>query len=167
MKFVLFVEALLAFVVYCADGVGEEEHRDPATRVVRALVWPATVWVWFTHRSIPKLTRFGAIVWLMLTAGWLLSLQADRLPVVAFLVAAEATLAFVVYCVDAMSADLRRHPVRRALRGVLWMKPLTEILRDKDSVRLIQASVTVWVLLTSGWLISLLVDRVGQPLGWI
>lgn len=167
MMFLLFIEALMAFVVYCADGVGEEEGRDPVERVLRALVWPVTVWVWFTHRTIPKLTRLGAIVWLMLTAGWLLSLQSDRLPPLIFLVAAEATLAFVVYCVDAMSSELRHQPVRRALRGLLWVKPLTDILRDKDSVKLVQASVTVWVLLTSGWLVSLLVDRVGEPLGWL
>ena len=167
MLFLLLVEALLAFIVACADGVGEDERRDPAERVVRAVLWPVTVWMWFTRRSIPKLTRFGAIVWLMLTAGWLLALQADHLSTVGFLVAAEATLAFVVYCVDAMSAELQRRPVRRVLRGVLWVKPLTEILRDKDSIKLVQASVTVWVLLTSGWLLTLLIDRVGEPLGWL
>ena len=167
MYFLLFVEVLLAFVVACADGVGEERRRPALERVVRAVFWPVTIWVWFTHRSIPKLSRFGAIVWLMVTIGWLLSLQYDRLPKGMFLLAAEATLAFVVYCVDAMSAELRRHPIRRATRGVLWMKPLTDMLRDQDSIRLIQASVTVWVLLTTGWLVALLVDRVGRPLGWM
>ena len=167
MLFLLLVEGLLAFIVACADGVGEDNARTPRERVLRALLWPATVWVWFTYRTLPKLARFGAIVWLMTTAGWLVALEADRLPSSVFFISAEATLAFVVYCVDAMSADLHRHPVRRVARGVFWMKPLTEILCDKDSVRLVQASVTVWVLLTSGWLVALLVDRVGEPLGWV
>ena len=167
MVFLIVVEALLAFIVACADGVGEEERRSPVQRVLRAVFWPATVWVWFTHRSIPKLTRFGAIVWLMLTSGWLLALEYETFTGASFLLVAELTLAFVVYCVDAMSADLQRRPVRRALRGLLWMKPVTEIMRDGDSVKLIQASVTVWVLLTTGWLVALLFDRLAQPLGWM
>src|SRR5947209_11016925 len=144
MMFLLLVELTLAFVVGCADSVADETPRSPAQRVLRALLWPATVWVWFTHRSISKLARFGAIVWLMLTAGWLLSLEADRLPTMAvFLVVAEATMAFVVYSVDAMSAELRHRPLRRALRSVLWIKPLSDYLRDRESIKLIQASLTV------------------------
>src|SRR5438477_8972355 len=102
----------------------------------------------------------------MLTAGWLLSLEADRLPTMAvFLVVAEATMAFVVYSVDAMSAELRHRPVRRALRSVLWVKPLTDYLRDREGTKLIQASLTVWVLLTSGCLLGLMFDRVARPIG--
>jgi len=168
MMFLLLVEATLALVVACADSVADETPRTAVQRSLRAVLWPATVWVWFTHRSIPKLARFGAIVWLMLTAGWLLSLEADRLPTVGiFIVVAEATMAFVVYSVDAMSAELRHRPVRRALRSVLWVKPLSDYLRDRESIKLIQASLTVWVLLTSGWLLGLMIDRVGQPLGWL
>ena len=167
MLFLLLVEALLAFVVFCSDGVGEEERRTRSERALRAIFWPITIWVWFTHRSVPKLTRFGAIVWLLLTTGWLLALQYETFPRVAFFVVAHLTVAFVVYCVDAMSADLQRNPVRRALRSLLWMKPVTDILRDRDSVKLIQASVTVWVLLTTGWLVALLFDRLAQPLGWM
>ena len=168
MMFLLVVEVMLAFIVVCADSVAEDAPRPPLQRFLRALFWPATVWVWFTHRNLSKLARFGAIVWLMLTGGWLLSLEADRLPTTAvFLVVAEATMAFVVYCVDAMSAELRHRPVRRALRSVLWVKPLSDYLRDRESIKLIQASLTVWVLLTSGWLLGLMIDRVGQPLGWL
>jgi hypothetical protein len=168
MIFVLVVEGLLAFIVACADGVGEERPRPPLQRVVRALLWPATIWVWFTHRSMPKLARFGAIVWLLLTGGWLLALQYDQLKSTAiFLVVAEATMAFIVYCVDAMSAELRRTPLRRLLRSLVWIKPFVDFLRDNDSIKLVQASVTVWVLLTSGWLIALMVDRLARPLGWV
>jgi hypothetical protein len=168
MVFLLFVWVTLAFVVACADSVAEDSPRPLVQRVARAALWPATVTVWFTHRTMPKLARLGAIVWLLLTAGWLLSLEADRLPTTAgFLLVAEATMAFVVWCVDAMSADLQRRPLRRVLRGLFWFEALVGYLRDRDSVRLIQASVTVWVLLTSGWLLSLMVDRIGQPLGWL
>jgi len=165
--FLLLVWATLAFMVSCADTVGEEIPRPTRQRVARAVFWPATIIVWFTHRSVPKLARFGAIVWLLLTGGWLLALQYDRLPTVVFIVVAEATMAFVIYCVDAMSSELQRNPVRRIARGVLWMKPLVDYLRDQDSIKLVQASVTVWVLLTSGWLLGLMVDRIGQPLGWV
>ncbi|MCU1449224.1 MAG: hypothetical protein JWP02_1394 [Acidimicrobiales bacterium] len=168
MRFLLFVEVFVAFIVGCADSVAEETPRPPVQRVARAVLWPATVVVWFTHRNLAKLARFGAIVWLLLTGGWLLSLEHDLLPRTAvFLGVAEATMAFVVYCVDAMSADLQHSPVRRVVRSVLWFKPLTDYLRDKESIQLVQASVTVWVLLTSGWLLSLMIDRIGQPLGWL
>ena len=76
-------------------------------------------------------------------------------------------MAFVIYCVDAMSSELQRNPARRVARSVLWMKPLVGYLRDQDSIMLVQASVTVWVLLTSGWLLGLMVDRIGHPLGWV
>jgi hypothetical protein len=168
MMFLLIVEAMLAFIVVCADSVGEERPRPPLQRVARALLWPATVWVWFTHRSVPKLARLGAIVWLLLTGGWLIALLYDVLPNVGtFLLATEATLAFVVYCVDAMSAEFRHKHVRRALRSVFWPKPLVDFLRDSDSIKLVQASVTVWILLTSGWLLALLGDRLARPLGWL
>jgi len=168
MLFLLLVEATLAFIVACADSVAEDTPRSVRERVLRAVLWPATLWVWFTRRNLPKLARFGAIVWLLLTAGWLLSLESDRLPTMAvFLGVAEATLAFVVYCVDALSADLQHRPVRRVLRGLFWPKALIEYLRDRESIKLIQASVTVWGLLTSGWLLSLGIDRVAQPLGWL
>src|SRR4051794_17318919 len=100
VKFLLLIEALLAFFVLCSDGVGEETSRPMTQRVLRAVCWPVTLWVWFTHRNLAKLARFGAIVWLFLTGGWLLSLEYDRLPgALPFIIVAEATLAFVVYCV--------------------------------------------------------------------
>ncbi|MBV8296966.1 MAG: hypothetical protein JO085_09025, partial [Acidimicrobiia bacterium] len=45
--------------------------------------------------------------------------------------------------------------------------PVAQFLRDRESIKLITASVTVWGLLTSGWLLSLGIDRVAQPLGWV
>jgi hypothetical protein len=168
MMFLLLVEGTLAFVVGCADSVGEETPRPVLQRLLRAVCWPATLWVWFTRRTFPKLARFGAIVWLLLTGGWLLSLEHDLLPRTAiFLVVAEATMAFVVYCVDAMSAEVQHRPLRRVARSVLWIKPLIGYLRDTESIKLIQASVTVWGLLTSGWLLSLMIDRIAEPLGWL
>ena len=167
MWFLLLVEAVAAFIVACADAVGDDRHTV-SERVLRAVFWPATLWVWFTHRNLPKLARFGAIVWLLLTAGWLLSLEADRLKEAwVFVVVAEATLAFVVYCVDALSAGLNHHPVKRVARGIFWPVPLVQYLRDNESIKLIQASVTVWGLLTTGWLLGLGIDRIAQPLGWV
>src|SRR5436305_5382485 len=117
MLFLLLVEAVAAFIVACSDAVGDDQHTV-RERVLRAVLWPATLWVWFTHRNLPKLARFGAIVWLLLTAGWLLSLESDRIDTAwVFLLVAEATLAFVVYCVDALNAELQHPPVRRVLRG--------------------------------------------------
>jgi hypothetical protein len=157
-------ELTLAFVVFCADSVGDE-RRPPAERLARAVLWMVTLPRWFTHRNVAKLGRFGAVVWFSVTTGWLLTLEYDRLPTPLFLVVAEATLGFVVYCVDALSGDLENKPVRRLLRGVFWIVPFSQYLTDDDSVALITASVTVWVLLTTGWLLGLLADRVAAPLG--
>jgi hypothetical protein len=168
IAFWFLVEWTLAFVVFCGDSVGEESPRPPRQRFLRAVCWPITLGRWFTHRNLSKLARFGAIVWLLVTTGWLLSLENDRLkPTGLCLLAIEATMAFVVYCVDAMSADLHHRPVRRVLRSALWMKPLAGYLWDQDSIKIIQASVTVWVLLTTGWLLGLMHDRIAQPLGWL
>ncbi len=157
-------EVTLAFVVFCADSVGEEERR-PAERLARAVLWMVTLTRWFTHRNVTKLGRFGAVVWFLVTTGWLLTLQYDRLSVPAFFVVAEVTMGFVVYCVDALSADLANKPGRRLLRSAFWPVPIVAYLRDDDSVALITASVTVWVMLITGWLLGLLADRVATPLG--
>lgn len=164
MMALLVIEVTLAFVVFCADSVGAEERR-PAERLVRAVLWMVTLTRWFTHRNVPQLGRFGAVVWFLVTSGWLLTLVYDRVAVPAFVVLAEITMGFVVYCVDALSADLQNKPRRRLLRSVLWAGPIACYLRDDDSVSLIHASVTVWVVLTTGWLVGLLVDRVAVPLG--
>jgi hypothetical protein len=152
----------LAFVVFCADSVGEEE-RPLTERVARAVLWMVTLTRWFTHRNVTKLGRFGAVVWFLVTTGWLLTLEYDR-AAAHFLLLAEATMAFVVYCVDALSADLQKKRFRRVLRSAFWMVPVTRYLSDKDSVALIAASVTVWGLLTTGWLLGLMHDRVATPL---
>jgi hypothetical protein len=161
---VVVIELTLAFIVFCADSVGDEE-RPPVQRLARSLLWMVTLVTWFTHRNVVKLGRFGAVVWFMVTTGWLLTLLYDRLPGPAFLVLAELTMAFVVYCVDALSADLQNKPARRAVRSLVWVGPIARYLSDKDSVALITASVTIWVLLTTGWLLGLLNDRVVAPLG--
>ncbi len=160
----LLAEVTLAFIVFCADSVGDEE-LSPVERLARAILWMVTLTRWFTHRNLAKLGRFSAVVWFLVTVGWLLTLQHDRMGALSFVIVAEATMAFVVYCVDALSADLRNKPVRRILRSVFWVVPLARYLRDDDSVTLIAASVTVWVMLTTGWLLGLLADRVAAPLG--
>lgn len=160
----VLVHLTLAFVVFCADTVGDE-GRSPAERALRALLWMVTLTRWFTHRNLGKLGRFGAVVWFLVTMGWLLTLQRDRLATPVFLVLAQATMGFVVWCVDALSADLRSRPFRRLARSLFWMGPLVGYLSDDDSVGLVTATVTVWVLLTTGWLLSLLADRVAVPLG--
>lgn len=157
-------EVTLGFVVFCADAVGDEERR-PTERLARAALWMVTLTTWFTHRNVTKLGRFAAVVWFLVTTGWLLTLEYDRVGAPGFLLLAQATLAFVVYCVDALSADLANKRGRRLLRSVLWMVPLGHYLRDDDSVALFTASVTIWVLLTTGWLLGLIADRVATPLG--
>ena len=155
-------EVTLAFVVFCADSVGDEERR-PIERLTRAVLWMVTLTRWFTHRNVTKLSRFGAVVWFMVTTGWLLTLQYDRAEAY-FLILAELTMGFVVYCVDALSADLQNKRIRRILRSVFWVVPVAGYLTDDDSVALIAASVTVWGLLTTGWLLGLMNDRVATPL---
>ncbi len=168
MGYGFLVELTVAFIVFCADSVGEDPRRPAVQRVARALLWPITLTRWFTHRNLAKLARFGAVVWLMVTTGWLLSLEHDRIHTpLLFVLTAEATMAFVVYCVDAMSPDYHHKPIRRALRSSIWIKPLAEYLRDEDSVKVIQASLTMWLLLTTAWLLTLEVDRIAAPLGWI
>jgi hypothetical protein len=73
-------------------------------------------------------------------------------------------MAFVVWCVDALSADLQNKPLRRVLRSVFWVVPVARYLSDRDSVALIAASVTIWGLLTTGWLLGLMHDRVALPI---
>ncbi len=163
----VLTEVTLAFIVFCADSVSDEK-RPPAERFLRAVLWMVTLTTWFTHRNVVKLGRFGAVVWFLVTTGWLLTLEYDRTATPVFLVLAQATMGFVVYCVDALSPDLENKPARRLVRSVLWVLPLAQHLRDRDSVALITASVTVWVLLTTGWLLGLLADRVASPLGgWV
>lgn len=159
----VLAELTLALVVFCADSVGEEE-RGTVERLARGVLWMVTLTRWFTHRNVLKLGRFGAVVWFFVTTGWLLSLEYDRMASPAFVVLAEATMAFVVYCVDALSADLANKPGRRLLRSVVWPVPIAAYLSDDDSVALIAASVTVWGLLTTGWLLGLVADRVAGPL---
>ncbi|MDQ3945424.1 MAG: hypothetical protein M3357_09795 [Actinomycetota bacterium] len=154
----------LAFLVFCADSV-DEEPRRPVERLIRATLWVVTLTRWFTHRNVAKLGRFGAVVWFLVTTGWLLTLEFDRITAPMFLVAAEITMGFVVYCVDSLSADLENKPARRLLRSVFWMMPVVAYLSNRDSVALVQASVIVWVLLSTGWLLGLLADRVAVPLG--
>ena len=162
------VELTVAFIVFCADSVGEDPRRPVVQRLVRAVLWPITLTRWFTHRNLTKLARFGAVVWFLVTTGWLLSLERDRIHTPArFLLTAEATMAFVVYCVDALSPDYQRKPIRRMLRSGIWIKPLTDYLRDEDSVKVLQASLTTWLLLTTGWLLTLEFDRIATPLSWI
>ena len=163
MTALLLIEATFAFIVFCADSVGDEKRR-PVERVTRAVLWMVTLTRWFTHRNLVKLGRFGAVVWFLVTAGWLLTLEYDRLGGTGFVVLAEVTMAFVVYCVDALSADLANKPGRRLARSLFWAVPIARYLSDDDSVALITATVTVWVLLITGWLLGLLADRVAVPL---
>lgn len=160
----VLAEVTLAFLVFCADSV-EDEERRPLERLLRSTCWFVTLTRWFTHRNVAKLGRFGAVVWFLVTTGWLLTLEFDRITTPVFFVVAQATMGFVVYCVDSLSADLENKPGRRLVRSLFWVMPVIGYLSNRDSVALVQASVTVWVLLSTGWLLGLLTDRVAVPLG--
>jgi hypothetical protein len=160
------VELTLAFIVLCADSLPEGSPRRPLQRFIRSVFWMVTLIRWFTHRNFMKLGRFATIVWFLVTTGWLLTLEYDRTQMMlVFLVLAQATLAFVVYCVDATSADVQNRPLRRLLRSAFWIVALTGYMRDEDSIKIAHASLTVWILLTTGWLLSLGSDRILRPLG--
>ena len=166
MAALVLLEVTLAFIVLCADSLPDDSPRRPMERLLRSIFWMVTLTRWFTHRNLLKLGRFGAIVWLMVTTGWLLTLVYDRTDTtLIFLLVAQVTMAFVVYCVDAMSADVYNHPLRRLLRSTFWMKSLTDYMRDVDNIKIAHASLTVWILLTTGWLLSLGTDRIVRPLG--
>lgn len=167
MAALVLVELTLAFIVLCADSLPDGPPRRPFERVVRAVLWPVTLGRWFTHRNFPKLGRFAAIVWLLTTVGWLITLEYDRVgsrPML-FLLVAHATMAFVVWCVDAMSTDIHNRPLRRLVRAAFWIKAITDYMRDEDNIKIAHASLTVWILLTTGWLLSLGTDRILRPLG--
>jgi hypothetical protein len=168
MRAILVFELTLAFIVGCADEAdedGEMSRRPVFVRAARCVFWMITLTQWFTHRNLTKLGRFAAIVWFLVTSGWLVTLIHDRASSTAiFLAGSEGAMAFVVYCVDAMSADLHTHRLRRAVRSLLWPNPLAGYMRDRDSVKIIQASLTVWVLLITAWLLALEADRVARPL---
>jgi hypothetical protein len=168
MRAIVVFELTLAFVVSCADRAGEDEerpHRPMLARVVRGVFWMVTLTRWLTYRNLTTLSRFAAIVWLLVTSGWLITMIHDRAPSTAvFLAGSEGVMAFVVYCTDALSADFRAHWFRRANRSLFWPKALTDYMRDRDSIKIIQASLTVWILLTTGWLLALEADRVARPL---
>jgi hypothetical protein len=165
MTRLLLVELTLGFIVFCADS-HTDARRRPCERLVRSVLWMITLGVWFTHRNLPKLGRFAAIVWFLVTTGWLITLEYDRthtMPV--FLLVAQVTMGFVVYCVDALSADLHGRPLHRLLRSLFWMKSITDYMRAEESIKIVHASLTVWILLTTGWLLSLESDRIVRPLG--
>lgn len=164
MTFLLVAGGAMAFIVFCADSVGDEQPRPAAQRAVRSVLWMVTLTRWFTRRNVTKLGRFGAVVWFLVTTGWLMTLIHDRVSAQALLVLGPLAMSFVVYCVDALSSDLENKPVRRLLRTLLWPLPVVGYLKNEDSINLVHASVTVWVLLTTGWLLSLLADRVAVPL---
>lgn len=168
MRVIVVFEVTLAFIVYSADRAGEDEElprRPLLARVARSVFWMITLTRWLTHRNLATLSRFAAIVWLLVTSGWLVTMIHDRASSAAvFLVASEAVMAFVVYCTDALSADVHAHLFRRVVRSILWPKPLADYMRDRDSIKIIQASLTVWILLTTGWLLALEADRVARPL---
>ena len=166
MEALFLTELTLGFIVLCADSLAEDSPRRPSQRLLRSVFWMVTLSRWFTHRNIAKLARFGAIVWFLVTTGWLLTLVYDRTETTTvFLVLAEVMMGFVVYCVDAMSADLHNRPFRRVLRSIFWMKPVTDYMRDDDTLKIAHASLTVWILLTTGWLLTLQLDRLARPLG--
>jgi len=161
----IVVDLTFSFIVFCADSGTEERQWRTPDRLFRSVFWMVTLTMWFTHRNFAKLGRFAGIVWFFVTTGWLLSFEYDRTQASGlFPYLAEATLAFVVYCVDGLSADLQHRPVQRLVRCVLWPKAVIEYLSADEGVRIAYASLTVWVLLTAGWLLGLESDRIGALL---
>lgn len=161
----LVVDLTFSFIVFCADSETEERRWRALDRLVRSLFWMVTLTMWFTHRNFAKLGRFAGIVWFFVTTGWLLSFEYDRTQGSGlFPYIAQLTMAFVVYCVDGMSADLQHRPLRRLVRCLLWPKAITEYLAADEGIRIAHASLTVWVMLTAGWLFGLELDRIGALL---
>lgn len=77
MKF-LFMYIALAYLVSCADDVGDDQHT-PRQRLLRAIAFPVTLNSWFRSNN-GRLHRFLTLLWIALIMGWSLSLIADRVP---------------------------------------------------------------------------------------
>jgi len=60
---------------------------------------------------------------------------------------------------------VHNRPLRRLVRAIFWFKAITDYMRDEDNIKIAHASLTVWILLTTGWLLSLGSDRILRPLG--
>lgn len=162
--FACLVEATLGFVVFSADSA-VMDRPELRIRLIRGGLWPVTAWHWCTHRTFAKIGRAGMHVWLLVTMGWLLSLEHDRLkPTSVFAVTGWLTMAFIVWCVDSMSNDLLGQSVRRVARALLWPKPFGEYMRDPDTPRQTTAMLLIWFFLSIGWLIALGWERFGPTL---
>lgn len=160
--FSLMVEATFGSIVFCAV-TGDVNKSPLAERILRSILWPATLTNWLTQRNGSRLEHVGRIIWLFVTLGWLLSLVSDRLHA-PMLAVAWVILAFIVLCVDGMSLALFHKPVRAFLRALLWPVALYQYLRDHDTVRMNQTIVIVWLFLTGSWLITWQWDRFGPTL---
>jgi hypothetical protein len=157
----LVIEGTLGFIVFTVD-TAVTEQASLQGRLLRAALGPATLIDWCSNlaEKWPALVRLGMNVWFLVTFGWLIAMEVDRLnSLQPFL--AWGTSAFVVYCVDGTSVKLYKKPVRRVLRALFWPVAFAEYLCDTDTIRQIQASLIIWVLLITGWLLTLLCDHYG------
>lgn len=153
MRIALAVELLLAFIIFCADSI-DRTHSLP-NRLLRAILWPSTLYLWFTHWTVPKLLRASAIVWFITITGWLAALESDRhaswlIPI---------TLAFTVWCRDQMSVSLQNSLPRRIARAICAPYTLTLYFQDEDGIKLQHSILIIWGFLTTGWMITLGLDR--------
>lgn len=78
MKWIVMY-SLMAYLISCADNDGDDSHSQ-IQRILRAIVWPATLHSFLISQNA-KLYRLLTSLWIMLTAGWVLSLLADRIKV--------------------------------------------------------------------------------------
>lgn len=155
MTVFLFIELVMSFIVFCSDSI-PDAVRTPTERTLRALLWPVTLYQWFTHSNWPKLIRFSSIVWFFVISGWLLSLEWDRL---GHILPLQLTMSFVIWVVDQMNADLLNSPLRRAARAIVWPYPLTSYMVNEDGIKLQHSILIVWGFLTTGWMLTLGLDR--------
>ena len=70
---------IVMYIVACADSVGDDQAHTIKERILRVILWPLTLTVWFSTHNI-RLHRLLTILWTVLILGWFLSLLADRLP---------------------------------------------------------------------------------------
>lgn len=76
MKWIIMY-SFMAYLVGCADSDGDNSHNTIQC-VFRVLAWPLTLHSFLVTQNA-KLYRLLTSLWVMLTAGWLLSLMIDRL----------------------------------------------------------------------------------------
>lgn len=74
----LVMNVFITYLVSAADSSGQDQGHITLQKILRAVFWPITLNSW-ARTGNDRLHRLLTLLWVCLTAGWILSLMADRL----------------------------------------------------------------------------------------